>query len=217
VFADRRDAGRAVAHAVAALGNLGDAVVLALPRGGVPVAYEVASALHLPLDVLLVRKLGAPFQPELAVGAVADGGIVVLNEDILEAVHLSRQSLEPAIADEQIHIRRQADIYRRGRAAVSIEGRTVILVDDGLATGATMRAAIQVVRPSAHRVIAAVPVGPPETCAELAEQADDCICVEQHVNFDAVGLYYTNFDQTSDAEVCALLDEANNLQRPRTN
>jgi putative phosphoribosyl transferase len=208
MFRDRRDAGRAVARAVAALGDLGDAVVLALPRGGVPVAYEVARACHLPLDVLLVRKLGAPHQRELAVGAIASGGAVVLNARIVSALHLSESALASEIAAEQAEIDRQEKIYREGLPAIGFGGRTVILVDDGLATGATMRAAIRAVRPRARRVVVAVPVGAADTCAELAREADQVVCLEKPELFDAVSQSYYEFEQTSDAEVRSLLTAA---------
>jgi putative phosphoribosyl transferase len=215
MFQDRRDAGRAVARAVAALGDLGDAVVLALPRGGVPVAYEVARACSLPLDVLLVRKLGAPHQRELAVGAVASGGVVVLNPEIVSGLHITEPMLQSAIAGEQAQIERQERIYRLSRPAQPINNRTVILVDDGLATGATMRAAIQAVRPRASRVIVAVPVGPPSLCEELAEEADRVVCVETPEPLEAVGLYYRDFEQTTDDEVRALLTAAARAQDQR--
>jgi len=212
MFQDRREAGRALGRALAASGDPGDAVVLALPRGGVPVAYEVARACRLPLDILLVRKLGAPRQRELAVGAIASGGTVVLNAGIVSALHLSDAALASAIAVEQAEIDRQERLYREGRPAVEIEGRTVILVDDGLATGATMRAAIRAVRPRARRVLVAVPVGAADTCTELAEEADRVVCLEQPELFDAVSQSYYDFPQTSDAEVRALL--ASSLPEP---
>jgi len=205
MFQDRRDAGRAVARAVVALGDPGDAVVLALPRGGVPVAFEVAQACRLPLDILLVRKLGAPRQRELAVGAIASGGAVVLNAEIVAALHLSDAALASSIAAEQAEMDRQEKLYRQGRPPIDIDGRTVILVDDGLATGATMRAAIRAVRPRARRVVVAVPVGPPDTLAELAREADQVVCLEKPEPLDAVSQFYYEFPQTSDAEVRALL------------
>lgn len=215
MFQDRRDAGRTLARAVAALGDLGDAVVLALPRGGVPVAFEVARACHLPLDILLVRKVGAPHQRELAVGAVASGGTVVLNARIVSALQLSDAALAGMIATEQEEIARQERLYREGRPAIEINGRAVILVDDGLATGATMRAAIRAVRPRAHRVIVAVPTGAADTCAELAEEADRVVCLETPELFDAVSQSYCEFAQTSDAEVRALLAAAQPEPPPR--
>jgi predicted phosphoribosyltransferase len=208
MFQDRRDAGRILAHLVATLPGLGDAVVLALPRGGVPVAFEVARACKLPLDILLVRKLGAPGQRELAMGAIASGGTTVLNDDVLRALRVSDKVLEAVIAHERRNLERLETNYREGRPSIAIEGRTVILVDDGLATGATMRAAVRAVRPRARSVIAAAPVGARSTCAELRHEADLVICADTPDPLDAVGKFYRNFDPTSDEEVRALLAEA---------
>ena len=205
MFRDRREAGTVLARDVAALPELEGGVVLGLPRGGVPVAYEVARACGLPLDVLLVRKLGVPGQEELAMGAIASGGIVVLNRRILHSVHISKETLCAAVERAKQEMERQEREFRGGRAAVQIEGRTVILVDDGLATGATMRAAARAVRPLARRVVVAVPVGAQITCRGLAGEADQVICHEIPDPFEAVGNFYFNFEPTSDEEVKALM------------
>ena len=180
-------------------------MVLGLPRGGVPVAYEVAHACGLPLDVLLVRKLGVPGQEELAMGAIASGGIVVLNRRILHSVRISKETLCAAVERAKQEMERQEREFRGGRAAIEIQGRTVILVDDGLATGATMRAAARAVRPVARRVIVAVPVGAEITCRDLAGEVDQIICHEMPDPFEAVGNFYLNFEPTSDEEVKELM------------
>ena len=205
VFQDRREAGKVLGRDVAALPELEGGVVLGLPRGGVPVAYEVARACGLPLDVLLVRKLGVPGQEELAMGAIASGGIVVLNRRILHSVHISKETLCAAVERAKQEMERQEREFRGGRAAIEIEGRTVILVDDGLATGATMRAAARAVRPLARRVIVAVPVGAEITCRNLAGEVDQIICHEMPDPFEAVGNFYLNFEPTSDEEVKELM------------
>jgi predicted phosphoribosyltransferase len=210
-FADRRDAGRALGAAL--LGRaLGDVVVLGLPRGGVVVAAEVAAALGAPLDVVVVRKLGLPWQPELAMGALAAAG------DAVETVRiervLERASVDPAEADEVrrrelAELRRREQVYRGGRPLLRLSGRAVVLVDDGLATGATMRAAVAAVRRSepAH-VVVAVPVGSPRACADLAPLVDDVVCLWTPESFAAVGQGYGDFAPTSDDEVRAALTDA---------
>jgi len=208
MYKDRRDAGRTLAQALAALPGLHQAIVLALPRGGVPVACEIAHAFHLPLDILAVRKLGAPGQPELALGAIASGGAVTFNSDILRHLRLSAATLQSI----QDHARRELEDLearlREGRPPLSIEGRTVILVDDGLATGASMRAAARAVRPRAHSLILAAPVGAPSTCVELLREADHVVCPLIPDPLDAVGQYYLDFSQTTDDEVRRLLATA---------
>jgi predicted phosphoribosyltransferase len=208
IFQDRRDAGRTLAKFVAALPGLGDAVVLALPRGGVPVAFEVARACKLPLDILLVRKLGAPGQRELAMGAIASGGTTVLNQDVLHALHVPQRILDAVVEREQRNLEHMEAAYREGRPPTPIEGRTAILVDDGLATGASMRAAVHAVRARAKEVIVAVPVGARSTCADMKREADQVICATEPEPLDAVGRFYRNFDPTTDDEVRMLLAEA---------
>ncbi len=190
---------------VAALPDLKDAVVLGLVRGGVPVAYEVARACGLPLDILVVRKLGVPGQEELAMGAIASGGGVVLNEYIVRSCHVSEKKLEHVIERETQEMERRERLYREGRAAMEIAGRAVVLVDDGLATGASMRAAVMAVKGRARRVIVAVPVGAKSTCEELAQEVDQVVCAMMPEPLDAVSLFYREFGPTSDEEVKALM------------
>jgi predicted phosphoribosyltransferase len=186
-----------------------DVLVLALPRGGVPVAFEVARALHVPLDVFLVRKLGVPGHEELAMGAIASGGVRVLNDDVVRALRIPEDVVDLVAADEERELERRERSYRGDSPAPVIRGRTVILIDDGLATGSTMRAAIAALRQQAPaRVVVAVPVGAPETCAEFQDEADEAICAEMPDPFYAVGVWYQNFSQTTDDEVRDLLRRA---------
>jgi predicted phosphoribosyltransferase len=208
LFQDRRDAGRVLAPLVAGLPDLENGIVLGLPRGGVPVAYEVARACNLPLDVLMVRKLGAPGQRELALGAVASGGIVALNAELVEAFHLSDESLRAMIAREQEEIARRERVYRAGMPPLQVDGRTIVLVDDGLATGATMRAAARAVRPQARQVIVAAPVAAAIVCQQLEAEADRVVCAATPEPLESVGQYYLDFSPTSDEEVRMLLAEA---------
>ncbi len=201
VFQDRREAGRILGELVAALPDIADGVVLGLVRGGVPVAYEVAKACGLPLDILVVRKLGVPGQEELAMGAIASGGAVVLNEDVLHRYRVSEKMLEHVIGREIEEMDRREKLYREGHRPAEIAARTVILVDDGLATGASMRAAIRAVKGQARRVIVAVPVGATSTCEELAHEVDIVVCAVMPEPLDAVSLFYREFGATSDEEV----------------
>jgi len=183
--------------------------VLGLPRGGVPVAFEVARKLSVPLDVFLVRKLGAPGQEELAMGAIASGGIVVLNHEVIEALRIAPEIIEAEIAYERVELSRRERLYRGQRPPLDVFGRTVILVDDGLATGSTMRAAVRALRrANPHRLVVAVPTAAPSTCEEFQTIADACVCTITPEPFRAVGLWYENFDQISDEEVCQLLFRA---------
>ena len=182
---------------------------MALPRGGVPVAYEVAQALEAPLDVLLVRKLGVPGQEELAMGAIASGGVIVLNQDVVRLADIPRQMIERVAARELEELRRRERAYRDGSPVREVRGKTVIVIDDGLATGSTMRAAIQALRRrGAERVVVAVPTGSPEVCEEFETEADDVICAATPEPFEAVGLWYDDFSQTTDDEVRELLERA---------
>lgn len=208
-YADRRTAGRALAAALVPYAHRDDVVVLALPRGGVPVAFEVARALDAPLDVFLVRKLGAPGHPELAMGAIASGGVRVLNDHVVAWYRPSAGEIERITAFERNELARRERAYRGDRQPIPIAGRIAILVDDGLATGASMRAAVQ----AAHslgpdRVIVAVPVGAPDSCRAIADVAEEVVCLMQPESFDAVGLWYDDFSQTSDEEVRTLLAES---------
>jgi predicted phosphoribosyltransferase len=183
--------------------------VLALPRGGVPVGFEIATALGAPLDVFVVRKLGMPGHPELAIGAIASGGVRVLNEDLVRWYQLPDRVIEAIADEEQTELERREREYRGERPLIQLDGRTVILVDDGLATGASMRAAVQAVR--AHqpaRVVVAVPVGAPDTCEAFADITDETICARTPDPFSAVGLWYRDFSQTTDDEVRDLLQKA---------
>jgi predicted phosphoribosyltransferase len=207
-YNDRRHAGAVLAGRLQHFKGRNDVVVLALPRGGVPVAHEVARALDAPLDVFLVRKLGVPGHRELAMGAIASGGVRVLNEDVVAAYRLSEAAIDAVARTEQVELERREREYREGRAPVELRARTVVLVDDGLATGATMKAAVEAVR--AHdpaRIVVAVPVGSPETCREFADVADEIVCARAPEYFAAVGQWYRDFSQTSDEEVRALLHE----------
>jgi putative phosphoribosyl transferase len=209
IFADRREAGRFLAEKLAAYADRPDVLVLALPRGGVPVAYEVARALHAPLDVFLVRKLGLPGHEELAMGAIASGGVIVLNEDVVGALGIPRDLIERVAAAEQQELERRERAYRDNRPPPDVRGRTVILIDDGLATGSTMRAAVAALRKlGPARIIVAVPIGAPETCAEFEQEADDVLCAVTPQPFYAVGLWYRDFSQTTDEEVHELLEQA---------
>ena len=206
VYRDRHDAGKRLAELLSAYAHHPDVLILALPRGGVPVAYEVARTLNVPLDVFIVRKLGVPGHEELALGAIASGGIRVLNYDVIRALHIPEQVVEEIAAREQRELERREQIYRDGRPAPDVSGRTVILIDDGLATGATMHAALRALRQQQPaRLIAAVPVAAPSTCLELIGEADDIICALRPDPFFAVGLWYQNFEPTSDQEVHDLL------------
>jgi len=206
IFHDRADAGRVLARDLAGYAGRGDVIVLALPRGGVPVGSEVARALGAPLDVFLVRKLGLPGHEELAMGAIASGGIRLIHEDVVQAYGVTRAEIEAVAAAEQKELDRREVAYRDGRPLPPLEGRTVILVDDGLATGSTMRAAVLAVREeSPARIVVAVPVAAAETCDEFQSIVDDIVCAETPNPFYAVGLWYENFTQTTDDEVHDLL------------
>jgi len=208
-FRDRTEAGRRLAERLTAYADRPDVLVLALPRGGVPVAYEVARALRAPLDVFLVRKLGVPGYEELAMGAVATGGVRVLNDQIVAGLRIPDHVIEAVAEAEQRELARRERVYRGDRPPPDVRHRTVILVDDGLATGATMQAAIKALRalPPA-RIVVAVPTGSPETCEQLKAQADDVICAITPEPFHAVGLWYEDFTQTTDEEVRDLLARA---------
>lgn len=212
---DRRHAGQVLARRLEHLRDWPRLIVLALPRGGVAVGFEVAQALRAPLDVFVVRKLGHPGHEEYAMGAIASGGVRVLNRDGLAPVPAA--ALEAVTERERIELGRRELLYRGDRPPLALEGRTVIVVDDGLATGATMRAAAQAIRVQRpHHLCIAVPVGPAETCAELRELADEVICAAMPSPFQAVGLWYRDFPQSSDEEVRDLLARANASRRPGT-
>src|SRR5918996_755015 len=208
-FANRAEAGRLLTDKLQKYANRNDVVVLGLPRGGVPVAYEVAKRLNAPLDVFIVRKLGVPGFEELAVGAIASGGVRVLNEDVMRAIPNAEETIELITATETAELERREQEYRDGRPAPELRDRVVILVDDGLATGATMRAAVKALRQrDVAKIVAAVPVGPPDTCREVENEADETVCLSMPDFFQAVGQYYEDFSQTSDEEVRELLTSA---------
>jgi predicted phosphoribosyltransferase len=209
IFADRREAGRFLAGKLATYADRPDVLVLALPRGGVPVAFEVARTLHAPLDVFLVRKLGLPGHEELAMGAIASGGVIVLNEDVVRALRILQDVIEHVAAEERRELERRERAYRGDRPPPDVRGHTVILVDDGLATGSTMRTAVAALRQQGPaRIVVAVPIGAPETCAEFQREADDVVCAVTPQPFYAVGLWYGDFSQTSDEEVHDLLERS---------
>lgn len=206
-YRDRSEAGQVLASHLSRYADQPNVLVLALPRGGVPVAAEVAHALHAPLDLFLVRKLGLPSHAELAMGAIASGGVRVLNDDVIGALQVPAEVIETVAAAEQQELERRERLYRGDRPPLDVAGKTVILVDDGLATGASMRAAVAALRQvgPAH-VVVAVPVGSVETCAEMRDVADDVVCAYTPQPFRAVGLWYEDFSQTTDQEVRELLD-----------
>jgi putative phosphoribosyl transferase len=208
-FRNRREAGRALALELQQYAGRPDVIILALPRGGVPVGYEIAQALHVPLDLLVVRKLGVPGQEELAMGAIASGGIRILHDTVIQALGLSAPIIDHVSREEERELLRREQAYRGQRPPPPIEGRIVVLVDDGLATGSTMRAAIAAVRQRRPaRVIVAVPVAAQETCKELRYEADEVHCTFTPALFFGVGQWYEQFEQTSDDEVRELLQHA---------
>ncbi|HEX5520500.1 MAG TPA: phosphoribosyltransferase [Longimicrobiaceae bacterium] len=207
-FRDRVEAGRQLAARLASYADDPSVLVLALPRGGVPVGYEVARALRAPLDVFLVRKLGVPGHEELAMGAIASGGVRVLNPDVVEMLRIPPSVIDAVTAEEEQELARREREYRDDRPAPAVRGRTVILIDDGLATGSTMRAAAEALRSEGvGRLVVAVPVAPAETRDALAREVDEIVCLATPEPFFGVGMWYEDFSQTSDAEVRALLEQ----------
>jgi predicted phosphoribosyltransferase len=216
-YRNRREAGKALAELLREYAGLDDVVVLALPRGGVPVAYEVAKALGAPLDVFTVRKLGVPGNPELAMGAIASGGVVVLDQRLIQLLGIDRSQLERAVAAESRELERREAAYRGNRDPPDLTGKTVILVDDGLATGSTMRAAALAVRElKPARIVVAVPVAAEETCDAFRDVVDEIVCGVTPRPFHAVGLWYDDFAQTSDEEVRELLARGSEQSEPPT-
>jgi predicted phosphoribosyltransferase len=208
-FVDRASAGRQLARELTRYAGRNDVIVLGLPRGGVPVASEVAAALDVPLDTFVVRKLGLPGHEEFGIGAIASGGMRVVDESVLRAYGIDHETLERISEREREELERRERLYRDDRPPIDVHGRVVILVDDGLATGSTMRAAVAAIRQSQPReVVVAVPVGAPETCDTLSREVDRLVCLTTPEPFYAVGLWYEDFDQTTDEEVHDLLERA---------
>ena len=216
-YRDRTEAGRTLAANLAGYAGRSDVTVLALPRGGVPVAYEVARALGAPLDVFLVRKLGLPGHEEFAMGAIASGGVRLINEEVVRDYSVTAAEIDAVIAVEERELERRERSYRDGRPLPSLENRTVILVDDGLATGASMQAAVLAVREQfPGKIIVAVPVAAAETCDEFRGHVDDIVCVEMPDPFYAVGIWYEDFGQTTDQEVHDFLSAARGTEQAET-
>jgi predicted phosphoribosyltransferase len=217
IFKDRRDAGRKLAQYLTQYANRPDVVILALPRGGVPVAFEVARALNAPLDIFLGRKLGLPGHEELAMGAIASGGLRVLNEDIVGALNVPNAVLDVVTRRERAELERRERAYRGGRPPLDVRGKTVILVDDGLATGSSMRAAVAGLRArQPAQIVVAVPTAAPETCEAFENEVDDVVCAVTPQPFFSVGTWYEDFSQTSDEAVRRLLEEASQTVRQNT-
>lgn len=206
IFEDRVDAGRRLAEKLQAYRDRNDVIVLGIPRGGVPVAFEIAKSLHAPLDIFVARKLGVPWQEELAFGAIASGGVRILDQDIVEAVRITPEEIESVTRRASAELKRRESAYRGNRPPLAVEGKTVVLVDDGIATGSSLRAAIAAVRllKPAHLVVAA-PVAPLSTYNRLKRDVDDLVCVGTPVDFFAIGQFYADFSPTTDEEVTELL------------
>lgn len=208
-FVDRVDAGKKLANELSRYADRDDVVVLGLPRGGVPVAFQVARRLRAPLDVFLVRKLGAPGNPELAMGAIASGGVRVMNEEVVRSLSVSDEAIGRAEEEEREKLQERERMYRGARPGVGLEGKVVLLIDDGLATGATMRAAVDALREhEPGKIVVAVPTAPPETCADFEDYVDEIVCVATPRPFFGVGGAYRDFSQTSDERVRELLEKA---------
>lgn len=212
MFENRTDAGRQLAQELSEYADRDDVVVLGLPRGGVPVAFEVAKALKAPLDVFVVRKLGLPRNSELAMGAIASGDVRVMNENVVRRSGVSDRAIERVIEQEREKLKEREEIYRGARPRVGVEGKTVLLIDDGLATGATMRAAVHALREhNPEKIVVAVPTAPPDTCAEFEEIVDEIICATTPRFFMGVGGVYRDFSQTTNQEVRDMLERADEL------
>jgi putative phosphoribosyl transferase len=213
LFLDRTDAGKRLAIRLEPYANQRDVIVLALPRGGVAVAHEVCKQLHVPLDVVLVRKLGVPGQEELAMGAITLGDIKVFNSEIIQSLQITEQAIERVVAKERAELERRNQLYRKGRALPNLKHKTVILVDDGIATGATIRAAIAMIKTQQpEKIIVAVPVAAATTCAEIAQLVDGIICLQQPEPLYGIGMWYGDFPQLTDLEVINILDAVQKSQ-----
>jgi putative phosphoribosyl transferase len=215
-FRDRREAGQVLAGYLDAYARRQDVIVLALPRGGVPVGFEIAAALHAPLDVFVIRKLGVPWHQELAMGAIASGGVRVINDEVVHMLHVPPAAIDQVVAEEQRELERRERLYRDDQPFPDISGKVAILVDDGLATGSSMRAAVRALRQHhPARIVIATPVGAPDTCAAFRDEVDEVVCAMTPEFFQAVGLWYEQFDQTSDQEVRDLLAQRTQLLAER--
>lgn len=209
MFQNRVDAGRQLARKLACYANREDVLVLGIPRGGVPVAFEAAQALHAPLDVLLVRKLGVPGERELAMGAIASGGARILNRRLIAELGVTKGQLEETIAEQEAELQRREELYRGVRPGIPIQGKTIILVDDGIATGSSMLAAIEALRTlQPKKIVVAVPVAPTHADTDIGNVADEFICVDQPEEFYGIGQFYQDFSQTQDSEVRVLLERS---------
>ncbi|MUG93623.1 phosphoribosyltransferase [Scytonema sp. UIC 10036] len=205
-FRNRTEAGKILATKLTDYANRPDVLVLGLPRGGVPVAFEVAKALNAPLDVCLVRKLGVPGHKELAIGAIATSGVRVINENVVHLLRIPKQTIDRVVAMEMQELERRNRVYRGNRPLIEVKNHTIILVDDGIATGSTIRAAIATLKQQLPKeLIVAVPVAPPSTCDELEAEVDKVVCVVMPEALHAIGIWYEDFEQTSDAKVCEIL------------
>ena len=214
IFANRKEAGQKLAIRLRKYADRSDIVVLGAPRGGVPVAFEIAADLKAPLDVFVLRKLGVPGREELAFGAIASGGVRILNRDIVEGLGITGLDIERVTRAEKQELERRERTYRGGKAPLNVTGLTVILVDDGIATGSTMKAAVRALRQmKPARIVIAVPVAPPSTCNQLRSEADELVCLETPQPFYGVGQFYSDFSQVSDEEVKELLDTASRTRR----
>lgn len=206
MFRDRRDAGIQLARQLLHYKDMEDVLVLALPRGGVVTGFEIARSLNVPLDVLIVRKIGVPFQPELAVGALSETGTVVLNQDVLSSYDIPQSYIDDEVSRQKEEISRRITLYRTGKGLRNLEGKTIILVDDGVATGATMKAAIATLKKEKlKKLVVALPVAPPETAHEIKGMVDEFLCIETPLYFMAVGSHYLDFSQVPDSEVVKIL------------
>jgi predicted phosphoribosyltransferase len=209
IFSDRAEAGRILASKLTNYKGRTDAVVLALPRGGIPVAYEIGRELGLPIDVFVVRKLGVPGQEELAMGAIATGDMRIINYEVVEQLGINQETIDAVTDQQREELRRREQLYRGQRRPLEVRGRTVILVDDGIATGSTMRAAIAALRQlSPTRIVVAVPVAAPDTCQQIGGEVDEIICADTPQSLHAISQSYERFDQTTDEEVRDLLERA---------
>lgn len=209
IFYNRHDAGRKLSEKLLHFKDADDVIVLGLPRGGVPVAYEIARAIHAPLDIFIVRKLGVPTQPELAMGAMASGNVLVLNKPLIKYLRISDEEVEHVARKEALELERREMLYRKDCSAPDLHDKTVILVDDGLATGASMQAAVNALKKlQPNKIVIAVPVSSEESCLALGKEVDEIICLNTPYEFQSVGAWYVDFTQTTDQEVCKLLERA---------